>query len=98
VQTAPGPLVCGGAMARESQTAADKFDDEHYPAYTMGRAAEMLGATPGFLRSLDLNGCDGGADVRRRGLKGPSAGQGGALAVFFPDSVRAVRHHCRPAS
>lgn len=34
-------------------TAADKFDDEHYPAYTMGRAAEMLGTTPGFLRSLD---------------------------------------------
>jgi hypothetical protein len=33
--------------------AADKFDDEHYPAYTMGRAAEILGATPGFLRSLD---------------------------------------------
>ena len=40
-------------MARGPQTAADKFDDEHYPAYTMGRAAEMLGATPGFLRSLD---------------------------------------------
>jgi len=33
--------------------AADKFDDEHYPAYTMGRAAEILGTTPGFLRSLD---------------------------------------------
>jgi hypothetical protein len=33
--------------------AADKFDDVHYPAYTMGRAAEMLGTTPGFLRSLD---------------------------------------------
>jgi DNA-binding transcriptional MerR regulator len=31
----------------------DKFDDEHYPAYTMGRAAEMLGTTQGFLRSLD---------------------------------------------
>ncbi|MEU8635887.1 helix-turn-helix domain-containing protein [Amycolatopsis sp. NPDC048633] len=31
---------------------ADKFDDEHYPAYTMGRAAEMLGTTQGFLRSL----------------------------------------------
>ncbi|RKR87669.1 MerR-like DNA binding protein [Micromonospora pisi] len=29
------------------------FDDENYPAYTMGRAAEMLGITPGFLRSLD---------------------------------------------
>jgi DNA-binding transcriptional MerR regulator len=40
-------------MARDRRTAADKFDDEHYPAYTMGRAAEMLGATPGFLRSLD---------------------------------------------
>jgi DNA-binding transcriptional MerR regulator len=33
--------------------ADDKFDDEHYPAYTMGRAAEMLGTTQGFLRSLD---------------------------------------------
>jgi len=33
--------------------AGDRFDDEHYPAYTMGRAAEMLGTTPGFLRSLD---------------------------------------------
>ncbi|WP_326955420.1 MerR family transcriptional regulator [Amycolatopsis sp. NBC_01286] len=31
---------------------ADKFDDEHYPAYTMGRAADILGATQGFLRSL----------------------------------------------
>ena len=34
-------------------SAADKFDDEHYPAYTMGRAAEMLGTSAGFLRSLD---------------------------------------------
>jgi DNA-binding transcriptional MerR regulator len=33
--------------------AAEKFDDEDYPAYTMGRAAEIIGATPGFLRSLD---------------------------------------------
>ncbi|WP_290060126.1 helix-turn-helix domain-containing protein [Amycolatopsis solani] len=37
-------------------SAADKFDDEHYPAYTMGRAAEILGATQGFLRSLDEAG------------------------------------------
>ncbi len=36
-----------------ASAAADKFDDEHYPAYTMGRAAEMLGVTQGFLRSLD---------------------------------------------
>ena len=31
----------------------DKFDDEDYPAYSMGSAAQILGATPGFLRSLD---------------------------------------------
>ncbi|ONI81915.1 MerR family transcriptional regulator [Saccharothrix sp. ALI-22-I] len=37
----------------EPRPAAEKFDDDHYPAYTMGRAAEMLGTTPGFLRSLD---------------------------------------------
>ena len=37
-------------------SAGDKFDDEHYPAYTMGRAADMLGATQGFLRSLDEDG------------------------------------------
>lgn len=36
--------------------AADKFDDEHYPAYTMGGAADLLGATQGFLRSLDEAG------------------------------------------
>ncbi|WP_410634115.1 MerR family transcriptional regulator [Amycolatopsis sp. cmx-4-83] len=36
--------------------AADKFDDEHYPAYTMGRAADMLGTTQSFLRSLDEAG------------------------------------------
>lgn len=29
------------------------LDDEDYPAYTMGRAAELLGVTPAFLRSLD---------------------------------------------
>jgi DNA-binding transcriptional MerR regulator len=43
----PIPRDTAGAAA------ADKFDDEHYPAYTMGRAAEMLGTTAGFLRSLD---------------------------------------------
>jgi DNA-binding transcriptional MerR regulator len=31
----------------------DKFDDEDYPAYSMGSAAQILGTTPGFLRSLD---------------------------------------------
>ena len=40
-------------MSQDTRTSSDRFDDEDYPAYTMGRAAEMLGATPGFLRSLD---------------------------------------------
>jgi DNA-binding transcriptional MerR regulator len=40
-------------MDPAQQHMADKLDDEDYPAYTMGRAAEMLGTTPGFLRSLD---------------------------------------------
>jgi DNA-binding transcriptional MerR regulator len=31
---------------------ADNLDDDDYPAYTMGRAAEMLGTAPAFLRSL----------------------------------------------
>ncbi|MBT0773674.1 MerR family transcriptional regulator [Kineosporia sp. J2-2] len=34
-------------------TSTGHLDDEHYPAYTMGRAAEMIGATPAFLRTLD---------------------------------------------
>lgn len=32
--------------------AVDRLDDDHHPAYTMGRAAEVIGATPGFLRAL----------------------------------------------
>lgn len=30
----------------------EALDDADYPAFTMGRAAEMLGVTPDFLRSL----------------------------------------------
>ncbi|MEO5874716.1 MAG: MerR family transcriptional regulator, partial [Streptosporangiaceae bacterium] len=33
-------------------SAQDRMDDEDYPAYSMGRAAEILGVAPGFLRSL----------------------------------------------
>jgi DNA-binding transcriptional MerR regulator len=40
-------------LDQNEQTAAEKFDDEDYPAYSMGRAAEILGTTQGFLRSLD---------------------------------------------
>ncbi|MCT7356424.1 helix-turn-helix domain-containing protein [Streptomyces sp. 15-116A] len=32
--------------------AGERLDDDHYPAYTMGRAAELIGATPAFLRAL----------------------------------------------
>ncbi|WP_414945657.1 helix-turn-helix domain-containing protein, partial [Amycolatopsis sp. cmx-11-32] len=43
---------------RETPTPSgtDKFDDDQYPAYTMGRAADMLGTTQNFLRSLDETG------------------------------------------
>src|SRR5699024_975231 len=50
------PRITEDAVSPESHEAQDldsKFDDEDYPAYSMGRAAEMLGTTPGFLRSLD---------------------------------------------
>jgi MerR family transcriptional regulator/heat shock protein HspR len=32
------------------------FEDADFPAYTMGRAAEMIGVTPAFLRSLGAAG------------------------------------------
>ena len=34
----------------------DALDDPHYPAYTTGRAAEVLGVRQAFLRSLDAAG------------------------------------------
>ncbi|MFI9100290.1 MerR family transcriptional regulator [Streptomyces fildesensis] len=37
---------------RTRTNTTDKFDDDDYPAYTMGRAAEMIGTTPAFLRAL----------------------------------------------
>jgi DNA-binding transcriptional MerR regulator len=36
-----------------AQSSDDMFGDDDYPAYTMGRAAEILGTSQGFLRSLD---------------------------------------------
>ncbi|AEV84629.1 MerR family transcriptional regulator [Actinoplanes sp. SE50] len=36
-------------MARSEEL----FGDDDYPAYTMGRAAEIVGATQDFLRRLD---------------------------------------------
>ncbi|MBB1246527.1 MerR family transcriptional regulator [Streptomyces durbertensis] len=40
-------------MAAEARRTADnRLDDDDYPAYTMGRAAELVGGTPAFLRAL----------------------------------------------
>ncbi|GAA1332046.1 helix-turn-helix domain-containing protein [Saccharothrix algeriensis] len=44
------------ARAKAEKPKAEKFDDDDYPAYTMGRAAEMLDTSAGFLRSLDEAG------------------------------------------
>ena len=41
-----------GAMPPEKPTVVDTLDDDDYPAYTMGRAAAMLGTTPAFLRAI----------------------------------------------
>ncbi|MEV0154712.1 MerR family transcriptional regulator [Micromonospora sp. NPDC050686] len=35
------------------QTPDDMFGDEDFPAYTIGRAAEIVGTTQEFLRRLD---------------------------------------------
>lgn len=46
--------VVGETKDSSTEGSADeRFDDESYPAYSMGSAAQILGTTPGFLRSLD---------------------------------------------
>ncbi len=53
-QPGPAPDDADTDTGSEPETGLDdKLDDEDYPAYSMGRAAEILGVTPGFLRSLD---------------------------------------------
>ncbi|MCX2970802.1 MerR family transcriptional regulator [Streptomyces sp. TRM70308] len=40
-------------MAAENPSSpSSRLDDDDYPAYTMGRAAEMIGTTPAFLRAI----------------------------------------------
>ncbi|MER5549167.1 MerR family transcriptional regulator [Streptomyces sp. NPDC002589] len=39
-------------MPAENTPVADNLDDDNYPAYTMGRAADVLGTTPAFLRAV----------------------------------------------
>src|ERR1700722_18798781 len=50
-----GPRAPQRVQQRGAMTAGDSYDrldDDDYPAYTMGRAAEMLGNNQGFLRAL----------------------------------------------
>jgi hypothetical protein len=42
--------------ANGDRPSGDRFHDDDYPAYTMGRAAEMIGVTAAFLRSLGESG------------------------------------------
>jgi hypothetical protein len=53
----PGPRrgTRAGALDMEVAMAQpdDMFGDDDYPAYTMGRAAEITGTSPDFLRRLD---------------------------------------------
>ena len=53
--TVPGPVrpPTEGALKIYPPVTAGSLDDVHYPAYTMGRAAEMIGVTAAFLRRLD---------------------------------------------
>jgi hypothetical protein len=52
---AGGDTIAHGRIAHTAgRTAEDRFDDENYPAYSMGTAAEMLGVTPTFLRALGV--------------------------------------------
>ncbi|GAA3160216.1 MerR family transcriptional regulator [Planomonospora alba] len=39
-------------MGSGGQALADNLDDDDYPAYSVGTAAEILGVTPAFLRGL----------------------------------------------
>lgn len=41
---------------RRPRSGASKLDDDDYPAYTIGLAADLLGVQPAFLRSLDAAG------------------------------------------
>ncbi|MFY9807025.1 MAG: helix-turn-helix domain-containing protein [Pseudonocardiaceae bacterium] len=40
----------------QPESSPDNFDNADYPAYTIGRAADLLGVQPAFLRSLDTTG------------------------------------------
>ncbi|MEV4569714.1 MerR family transcriptional regulator [Nonomuraea sp. NPDC049419] len=51
-QPHPASAHPAGQSAEAASSLGQRLDDEDYPAYSMGRAAEILGVTPAFLRSL----------------------------------------------
>ena len=57
-----------------------KLDDEDYPAYTIGLAADLLGVQPAFLRSLDA-----------AGLLSPSRSAGGQRRYSRAELALAMR-------
>ncbi|MCA1693326.1 MAG: MerR family transcriptional regulator [Actinobacteria bacterium] len=58
----------------------DKLDNQDYPAYTMGLAADLLGVQPAFLRSLDA-----------AGLLTPGRSAGGQRRYSRADLALAIR-------
>jgi MerR family transcriptional regulator/heat shock protein HspR len=57
-----------------------KLDDQHYAAYTIGLAADLLGVQPAFLRSLDA-----------AGLLTPGRSAGGQRRYSRADLALAIR-------
>jgi MerR family transcriptional regulator/heat shock protein HspR len=49
-------MTPGTSQDPSEGTMITTFDNADYPAYTMGRAADMIGVTPAFLRSLGAAG------------------------------------------
>src|SRR6478672_3997480 len=86
-------------MAPVKKSPTDRFDDEHYPAYTTGRAAEMIGATPAFLRSIENTRLFAPArshsghrrysrhQLRRAALAALSSSPGSASSVWSHDNL-----------
>lgn len=55
-QTGKAAATPGEGRTHEPDGPQARLDDEDYPAYSMGRAAEILGVTQAFLRSLETAG------------------------------------------
>jgi MerR family transcriptional regulator/heat shock protein HspR len=54
--SSPGAGLGSSRGAGDDAMATERLDDPDYPAYTTGRAAELLGVQQAFLRALDTAG------------------------------------------